>query len=120
MNMTSKKSKFLNDVISTAVEVGCGYWAEVREAPLSNPQRPQFRPDADKVGETDAERLRWKTLFPEKLHEAICKVLDGRAEADGIAAQFIGYPHNTDKISYDAAGADAVVQVALFGEVLYG
>jgi hypothetical protein len=113
------QAQFLNDLVVTALEGGSNYWAEFKGVTLEeNGYVLPFhvRPQGDDgVGE-------WVLVTQEKLHDAVCRVLDGRAAPVGrdIRAQFVGYPHDLDSTNMDAEGADVVLQVLTMGAIVFG
>ncbi len=104
------------DVMLTALEGGIGYWADVRNVirdaadyPLSYDVRPY-----DGVACTS-----WITINPSKIDVAVRRIMEGGLVNRAIMEQFVGWP-DENVIDYDVIGADCAVQVAAFGEIIYG
>lgn len=114
-----ERAEFLDDVITTAVEGGTGYWAVVHAykwvdlkpgevyaviEEIEDPQAPgRHRIDADLIA-----RGIGRVLYPGfRIRADLCELIraaDREADAGLI----------------DADGADVIVQAALFGEIVYG
>lgn len=109
--------EFLSDIITTAVEGGTGYWAEVDRYVHGTP------------GETYAELVE---LEDEEQRRGTTHVVSIQTIAKGIAVMrggalgpsWAGDAHRwslaLDAGDIDAEAADVIVQAALFGEVRYG
>jgi hypothetical protein len=122
-NPTPEQRQFLYDVMTTAAEGGSNYWATwqnvKRDAELNYLEY--------EVADSGEGHLEWHHITPETIHEAILKMVNGATGKDGnplvgrhIAAQFAGYPNALDSTDHDAEGADCAVQIAAFGEVVFG
>lgn len=113
--------QFLRDVMCTAFEGGCAYWAEARRVRRDG-ELNYLSFDIRAVEEHDEDRLRvWQSITPAKLDVAIRKLISGEHKAAKyIVDQFAGYPGNLDATDHDADGADVVVQLAAFGEIVFG
>jgi hypothetical protein len=115
--MTDEQKQFLQDVLCTAAEGGCDYWAIFRNV------RRNGNLDYLSFDIRDAEdpEAAWHSITLTKLDKAIRRLLLGEAKAGRhIVQQFAGYPGNIDATDHDADGADVVVQIAAFGEIVFG
>jgi len=96
----------------TAGEQGCGYWARTRTEMRHAAHKPV---KIHEMGD-DGKIIESHTLTIDKLNLAIGKILSAKVQiSSSIAAQIA---HDVEAI--DSEAADAVVQVALFGEIRYG
>lgn len=108
------------DVLTTAVEQGCGYWARTRNAEWSHEGKWEGIV-ACEFGEFDenGEVKEWKKVTCEQIKTIAVKILAGEFKVRrDIAAQFVGL--NSDDEDVDADGADVAVQLICFGEIKYG
>lgn len=118
--------QLIDDTLCTALEGGINYWA-VDATPLVWPEAeskmfPGETPYASEVVSMGASLL--ITLDPEVADEdRPVYVLTAAMMRKGIRA-YCKLAHTTpariDDDPVDASGADVIVQLALFGEVVYG
>lgn len=109
----------IRSILITAGEQGCGYWART-ELPLVSALK-----QAVEVYDAQDLETHLGTLTREKLMGAAARMIDLGTRrgaglprpwlSDGIVSQLVRGPSEMDS---DAA--DAFVQVALFGEIVYG
>ena len=133
--LAGAQRQFLIDIMTTAVETGIGYWVGEDDTSLKNVNR---NPDLDIVdfdiytGSVGTLPL-GKTM--QTVHitpELIAGVLDFIVHPDRDPqhpdikwhhahwAQFAGWHHHHENIDFDADDADNIIQIAVFGEVVYG
>ncbi len=116
----AKAHQFLLDVMTTSIEGGINYWAEIRQLKRDeqlNVLSFSVRDDGD-GDPTQRIKDEWTHITPFQIGEAIKKILDGRAPIHSdIAGQFIGFPYCVDNCDVDSEGADCAVQIACFGKV---
>jgi hypothetical protein len=113
----TERQQFLHDVMCTAFEGGCNYWAEGRNVER-DAELNYLSYELRGAGSVDEA---WHKVTPQLIDLAIQRVLDGSIKVRrDIAAQFVGYPNNIDMTEHDAEGADVAVQVVCFGEIVYG
>lgn len=103
--------KAIEDTIDTA-GYGIGYWAS--SAVIDNKAQTYTVTDAEGDGETYA--LTYQNIF-----EAILKLSNGEADirkdiAHECAVALLDY----EEASIDSETADCIIQVACFGELIYG
>jgi len=111
------------DVLTTAVEGGSGYWlfgedVQPRSAQaIRNSDHDVTRIEFEVVvGSNDDGR---RVVTPQKIVDAAQKVLDGRVQVRPDLVDQIG-TLGTGRFDIDADAADVLVQVAAFGEIVYG
>lgn len=116
----TEKQQFLYDVMTTAVEGGCAYWAVGRNVKRDADLNVLEFEVAD-MEDPDGE-YGWQKITPEKIEKALFKILTGEVKIGShIARMFCGFPHRcNDMCDFDADGADCAVQVAAFGELIFG
>jgi hypothetical protein len=122
---TTKKLKiergFCLGVLTTAIEGGSAYWAEASRVKRNSEHYVTSADMRSFEGSDPKPQRTWKTVDALAIHRAILKVLLGEVQAGGyIRAQFAGYPGAHKDCDYDAEGADVIVQVALYNEIIYG
>lgn len=132
MTRSPERTEFLSDIITTAVEGGTGYWAQVSQY--------QYVMDGEvcvcvgkRVGD-GARAVLHPLLEDDSGYEVEGHEITPNVIAKGLgivgtagfglnrdtrAAILLGNREN-DAGEIDADGADAIVQAAIFGEVVYG
>ena len=119
MKRTPERTEFLNDIITTAVEGGVGYWAEVRkywwqgvpETTATLAEHESSTEGPAKVGE----------LNPDTIASAIDRISRGEIKLRADLIKLIAGANTTnDAGDIDAEGADVIAQVAILGDVIYG
>ena len=104
------KNPFLRDVLVTATEGGINYWADV--------QRRSLKDITAAIVPIDETPL---YLQDDDLRAAIAKIFRGDVEINPeIWRDIVCAVAQEDASDIDAEGADAIVQIALFGEIVYG
>lgn len=106
----------LESVLTTAVEGGIGYWSVVTDC--------ERRDDLSWVSvalegtEETQEDFEPLTVRAVDLVPAIQKLMDGTI---GLRSDLLAQIHSDEGIEYvDSDVADCIVQIAAFGEVVYG
>lgn len=131
----SETAKFLSDVLITAVEGGIGYWSVVGNyrtgidwsKDTGEEREDTRRPASVEVYEMDEDAGGYKSTGVPVSNKEIAKafkLIMGKDEIKycdrnwrkRMAAAYWA----KDACDLDAGDADAVVQIALFGEVVYG
>lgn len=120
---TAERKQFLFDVFVTALEGGVNYWADVEGYHWSNPDGSEDL-DGFRATITDREEPGGQLVVDA---DVIARGI-GRFEplarqrgADDYWRQFLAANRtNGDDGDYDATVADVIVQLALFGEIVYG
>jgi hypothetical protein len=123
---SAEREQFLSDVMTTAVEGGINYWASVSDYRWDAPFDQQGVTVYDHSG--DELPPEGKRVTPEDIASAISKM---RANKDGLFAwahrsesywvQFwLADRTNGEDGDYDAGIADCILQVAVFGDVIFG
>ena len=123
MSTKTEREQFLDDIITTALEGGIGYWS-VAESYVWGDDIPTAAVISDAESDDPGfENLVVDRALVEKslalMAAGSVKHLDDsmRARIVSIAAE---HPKNLDAGDIDADDADVIVQVGLFGEVTYG
>src|SRR5687767_7752643 len=124
LHLTHKVSnQLLMDVLTTAVEGGITYWVEVadrieRDADLNVLVVHGIKPDGGGPDGDESKRYT-ATLFTVML--GLSRLLGGRVKVDPAIIQSIHRALAEDDAGeIDAYAADVIVQVGLFGEIVYG
>lgn len=117
--------KVVANILSTAIEGGCDYWADIKAVrnPVSKADPDNFdlphylsarfldREDRDSGGTVDLAGVAI----------GIARILETNFKADPdlkcVCLQLLADPENAD---YDAGDADCIIQAALFNEIVYG
>lgn len=124
---SAERTEFLSDVLTTAVEGGINYWAQVSGYRWNCPPAERGVTVHDVVGDDIPPEGRRVTLDDiARAVNAIAKapLSDPEPVALGLHRQYrrqvVEASRENDAGDIDAGLADAIVQVAVFGEVIYG
>lgn len=138
---SDERAGFLGDIITTAVEGGTGYWAQVSQYQWVD--TAGFLTDAgeDRLHVSVGERVGDETratlhemnddetgykdealeLTIAKVATAVRKIADGKIGVHGAMFEAVTEAsRENDAGMIDAWAADAIAQVALLGKVVYG
>lgn len=112
-----ERDEFLRDVMDIALSGGIDYWCAVLSQVVSIVRDPS---DAfAKVKPWDDPEV--YRIDIEVIQRGLDAIVSGSAEVNReIAAAIIEAQVNLDSTDIDADAADCIVQVGLFGEVVYG
>jgi hypothetical protein len=122
MNKSEERQQFLNDVLITAVEGGINYWAAVSEYRWDGVEVASVRVHEfdEETGDYDKEGV---MVMAGQLAGPIGQIIADGSEInladDSVARIFIANRLN-DAGEIDAGDADAIMQVAVLGDVVYG
>lgn len=139
---TAEHTQFLADVLTTAVEGGIGYWARITDCKRADDlswleitviEYESAAEDTDTdiffsydaldalVNAKDERTAKYiHTVTLDNVASALRKVIDGGYVNKEMTARiFLAYKEK-DAGEIDAYDADAVIQVAALGEVVYG
>lgn len=137
---TTERTEFLGDIITTAVEGGTGYWAQVSQYQWTESDGGVRRAvgavvtEGAGAGETRAtlhemndDETGYKDdgleLTIDGVATAIGKIVRGEVKhyTAGVVFDAVKLANDENDAGYiDADGADVIAQVALLGEVVYG
>lgn len=105
----------IDDIMSTALDGGISYWCDCAE--VVGDYLGEYASDQISRGGTlrlhDSDEDKWYELNLEKFIAGLTKI----AEERGLD---ILYEGKIDAGEIDAEDADAIIQYAIFGEVVYG
>lgn len=109
------RNQDIDDIICTALEGGINYWCDRVE--VEGEYLGEFASDQISRGGTlilhDSEKLyRYKLTL-----DKVLKGLETYIRERGLA---VIYDIDIETIDIDAEDADAIIQYALFGEIIYG
>ena len=115
---SDKRQKFLQDILTTAIEGGIDYWVnEWEEIDLQKPTDSAVDWYYVSATFTDIEGDEY-TITPETIAKGLNMIVKRGAERD---KELILHSHtNGDRGDHDALDADKIVQFALFDNVVYG
>ena len=116
----------IDDIMATALEGGITYWADKAEVPEEKRVADWGHEQIARNGELlihviepfDQDDAEWYTLTREKFLRGLEKYL--KNPAYGNILEFIDGELEMDACYVDANVADAIVQYALFDEIIYG
>lgn len=115
----SKRDEFLDDVVITAVEGGIGYWSICHSYKWANqPKVTAVIQETDELGIGFGPKI---TLDRKMVSEGIKAILSGETNVGDYLIKMVAAANATnDGGEIDSDGADAIVQVACFGNLIYG
>lgn len=130
---TDTRKQFLIDVFTTALEGGIGYWSlcyqyhwtlEPEGDSLGNPDLDGFYAVIEETEEPFIEGEPGHRITQDTIVKGLSRIDAGTPDTLHLHASYIGRiigaSRANDAGMLDAADADIVVQVGLFGEVVYG
>lgn len=132
MTRTAERTEFLEDIITTAVEGGTGYWAGVTQYQWRSSVIADgaLQRAAGKLREGEGTRAtivdreddnEAYDITAETIAAGIGKIKRGEAQVNGTIKESILTGDSENDAGYiDGDGADAIVQVALLGAITYG
>jgi hypothetical protein len=113
--MKTEREQFLDDIVTTAVEGGIGYWSVARKYVWSD-DGPTFA----EISEEDAEGP-WHCVDRATVRRGIARLLSGDASVhEGYVATLRRADRENDGGRIDAEIADMIVQAGVLGDVFYG
>lgn len=140
-NRSAERQEFLADIITTAVEGGIGYWSKVSDyrwqCPRLGYSHPQRYPEGSVPDKADASVTVWDyecdegrddnppryDITVESIASALARFREGKIgglhESNRAKVIAIDALNGQEDVP-DADMADWIVQVACFGEVIYG
>lgn len=116
------RAEFLGDILSTALEVigDWGLFRNVIHGPGDTITSICLRPDQPSFDRFDA-RDDWQTIDLERMADAIVKIGTGTVEISDDGRDTISEAClDADAGMIDADLADCILQVAAFGEIVFG
>jgi hypothetical protein len=122
LTMRNKPSEeFLQDVITTALEGGIGYWAVAKIGKRGPDLEYIWTAIMEEECSSDKDNLGWQCLDADMILRGIDVVLAGKAEVNKNYLRTLEKAVvNSDACDVDAELADIVVQAGFFGRVIYG
>lgn len=123
MRRSPERTQFLADILTTAVEGGINYWAEVSDYTwdFDNPGVAFVRVYC--IEDDDLTPPEGVPVDIEKIAKAIARILDPQIPTD-LSATNVKMIRDASKENdagdVDADLADCIMQVAVLGDVIYG
>jgi hypothetical protein len=117
----TEKDEFYDDILITAVEGGIGYWCVGRNYQWSDEDQTTIEVhEEEQSGDID---LGWIALDRAKIRHAVAVIMDRSNDLDlheSYRQRISEAYRENDAGEIDADDADVIVQVAVFGNVIYG
>lgn len=135
---SEERSTFLSDVLTTAIEGGINYWSQVSDYHWYSPtldggsaEHPQDRANAyvtihETGDDPDDKSNIVRTIGIDDIASALRVIRENRDRPgpewmnSDLIADIMTADRTNDASEIDAEGCDCIVQVALFGKVVYG
>ena len=131
--MTPERNEFLCDVMTTAIEGGIGYWAEVKDYEWGSnegprklgwdlPRKERGSYARAKIREADDYEVGpWRTLSTHTIERGIKRPATGKYNLNQQMLDWIvGGSASNEAGNIDGPCADVIVQVGLLDEIVYG
>ena len=113
-----KRTDFLCNVLTTAVEGGINYWAELWDYTWKQDDQKNMTTARVSV---KPHRGIWHSVTPDVIQVGIDKIKAGTIELNkDILKAIIVADVTNDAGEIDSTAADCIVQAALFDEIFYG
>lgn len=114
--MTGPTDTMLQDVFTTALEGGIGYWSQALTYHWSDEKPSEFFADIVDVEDDDQE---WH-IDISVIRRGLDLMLGDLPQSDYQRHAVLDLGYGFEDADYDADTADAIVQMGLFGELVYG
>lgn len=122
--IAEKHPKLMRDVLCIAIEGGISYWAEGKDFVRDGLDYVscKLRPNRDEglPYEKGDPRNDWQIVDEAKIEAAILRVINENLCSSSIREWILSDYLDPNSSSIDADAADVIVQIALFGEVIFG
>lgn len=128
--------QYCADIFSSALEGGINYWAvgrKFKRVPQSDPDwagsylsgELRGNPDEGDAFPKGDPHNKWLPINLETIEAAIVKILAAQASGKGLVRADIAHDilidwNDPDACRFDAETADSIIQIALFGEIVFG
>lgn len=114
------REQFLDDVTTTAIEGGIGYWSVCHKYEWDG--KPEVTAVIQELDEWQNKAFGPLITVNRKLiNKGIKTIMDGEAGiSDRVIKEIAGANATNDGCDIDADAADVIVQAAVFGEIVYG
>lgn len=122
--MSAHRDQLLHGLFTTALEGGIGYWSECSDYWWGNSLEDEdlsgFYADIVETGDGDVEIAHKITRTTISKGYALATSADWRNRLGWSSHKPPIVPTEDDDWDYDASDADMIVQLGLFGDVVYG
>ena len=121
MARSAERTGFLGDIITTAVEGGTGYWAQVSQYTHTDVDGRGTRATLHELDDDEGYREEGLELTIEGVATALGQIRRGEIGINGRLRECIALgDRENDGGEIDADAADVITQIALLGEIRYG
>lgn len=115
MKRSDQRNQFYSDITVTAVEGGIYYWADFKDYDHTN-----LADVAVRVRDMEDPDEPWTLINNDTIGRALSMLKDGKVKT-GRGQKFWSEVYRTmDAGNIDASDADVIVQVACYGEIVFG
>jgi hypothetical protein len=113
--LTEQRKEFLEDILVTAIEGGIGYWSRTKFYKPS-----ECKAIIKEVGD-DGSSIAEFTITEDVILKSLNKIINRETEMYDEFVKTVLYADKyNDASEIDAEIADVIIQIGLFGEVVYG
>ena len=117
---TLERTDFLASCMVTAIEGGINYWADIEDWEWKEDDQHNFTQASARIRDID-QNGQWINVGLDDIARGIGKLLDKDFKInDEIQSWVRDGSATNDASNIDSWTADAIVQAAIFGEVVYG
>ncbi len=124
--IADKQLQLMKDTLTTAIEGGINYWAEGRDFERQEDLdyvSCELRPSRGEglAFEKGDKRNDWQKVGPAEIEAAMLRVINEKDLCAVYIREAILFDYlDPDSCRGDAETADVVIQIALFGEIVFG
>lgn len=124
-DLAAKHERLMHDTLTTAIEGGINYWAKGRSFERLKDLTYvscEIRPDpSEGLPYPDGDpRNGWQRVDAARIEAAMLRIIQEKICAAHIREWVTKDYLDPDTCAGDADSADAVIQIALFGEIVFG
>jgi hypothetical protein len=114
--MKTEREQYLDDILTTAVEGGIGYWSFGRNYVWSDDG-----PTSVEIKQDDEDDDTWHTVDRSAIRKGITRLLSGDMKVhESYVDMLRKADRHNDAGDIDAEIADLIVQAAVLGDIVYG
>jgi hypothetical protein len=114
--MKTEREQYLDDILTTAVEGGIGYWSFGRNYVWSDEG-----PASVEIKQDDEDDDTWHTVDRSAIRKGITRLLSGDMKVhESYVTLLRKADRHNDAGDIDAEIADLIVQAAILGDIVYG
>lgn len=115
MKRSDKRNLFYSNITVVAIEGGTNYWASVCSYNYANEKNVSVR-----VRDCEDPDEDWTLINNDAIASALCMLKDGKVKTGRGQKYWAKVYRTMAGAAVDASDADVIVQVACYGEIVFG